>query len=197
MNTHSQLNQDNFCLEYLQNKKNGYFVDIGAFDGIDLSNTYKLEKEYGWKGICVEPIKERYYQLIENRKNSICVNTCIYNKIGEIEFNECIGENEMNSGIVEEYKRNEKIQNIIKMDCITFTKLLDDANAPNVIDFLSLDTEGSELEILKSLDHNKYKFKYITIEHNYTKMREGIKKYLLSLGYKYLKKNKWDDIYIL
>ena len=75
--------------------------------------------------------------------------------------------------------------------------MLEDNNAPEVIDFLSIDTEGSELKILKSLNHNKFKFKYLTCEHNYQeKMRKEIKDYLQSVGYQFHQENGWDDIYI-
>lgn len=66
--SYSQLNQDINVLKFYKNAKNKYFVDIGASDGIELSNTYLLEKEYNWKGICVEPIPYRFNDLCNNRK---------------------------------------------------------------------------------------------------------------------------------
>lgn len=190
----SQLNQDQKCLSYLNHKKNGYFVDIGAHDGIDLSNTYRLEKDYQWKGICVEPLTTPFEKCEKNRPNSICVNKCIYNKNGSVAFEEkpvTDGSGDMISGICEE---NDKTCN---KECITFTKLLEDNNAPSRMDFLSIDTEGSELEILKSLDHNKFKFDYITCEHNYKPLRQDIKIYLENNGYSFYEENNWDDVFIL
>ena len=163
-NRPSQLGQDDKCLEFLKGKREGYFVDIGAFDGLDLSNTKKLEYEYGWKGICVEPINEMYEICKDNRPNSICINKCIYDENTSVNFN---------------------------------TKLLDEADAPKIMDFLSLDTEGSELKILQSLDHSKYKFRFITVEHNYnTEPRKCIYDELLNNGYKFYGVNQWDDMYI-
>ena len=52
----SQIGQDKRVLDFYQNKKNGYFVEVGANDGKRLSNTYLLEKDYNWKGICIEPV---------------------------------------------------------------------------------------------------------------------------------------------
>ena len=49
--SYGQLKQDLLCLEYFDKKRDGYFVDIGAGNGRDLSNTYLLEKEYAWKGM--------------------------------------------------------------------------------------------------------------------------------------------------
>ena len=64
MNSYSQLNQDINVLKFYNNKTDGYFVEIGASDGIKISNTYLLEKEYNWKGICIEPIQEEYEKLV-------------------------------------------------------------------------------------------------------------------------------------
>ena len=190
----SQLGQDDKCLSYFNHKKNGFFVDIGAHDGIDLSNTYKLEKDYEWTGICVEPLTRPFNECKMNRPNSICINKCIFNKNGFVPFEEKPekdGSWDMISGICDENNKT------CDKECITFTKLLEDNNAPSIIDFLSIDTEGSELEILKSLDHNKFKFQYITCEHNYKPLRKDIKDYLENNGYLFHEENNWDDIYIL
>ena len=74
METFGQLKQDFLALQYLKFKKNGYFVDIGANDGKTLSNTYMLERDYNWTGICVEPLTIEYNKCKDIRK-CICVNT--------------------------------------------------------------------------------------------------------------------------
>ena len=69
MTYYSQHNQDQFLNEHIfNNKKEGVFLDIGAYDGIEGSNSYFFEKELGWKGICFEPIPKLYQRLKENRK---------------------------------------------------------------------------------------------------------------------------------
>ncbi len=190
----SQLNQDVKCIEYHKYKKNGYFVDIGAYDGIDLSNTFTLETAYDWTGICVEPVLNNFKQCEINRPNSICVNKCIYDSNGKVPFDEVKNNGDgkdMLSGICDEDTKT------CSKECITFTKLLDDNNAPNIIDFLSLDTEGSELKILQSLDHDKYTIKYLTVEHNcHVDYQKQIQDFLKSKGYEYLETNHWDDIFI-
>jgi FkbM family methyltransferase len=198
--SYSQLNQDLKCIEFFNNKKDGFFVDVGAHNGVTFSNTYLLEKEYNWTGICVEPIKDVFDKLIKNR-NCICKNTGIYDKTGEVTFSIIEGSNEMLSGITEDINHHkaivEKEGKSITIPTITFTELLDEAQAPLLIDFLSLDTEGSELKILQSLNHKKYKFLYITVEHNYTPLREEIRKFLVSKDYEYINENAHDDIYKL
>lgn len=54
MNSKSQEGQDINVLKFYKNKQNGFFVEIGALDGIEFSNTFLLEADYGWKGICVD-----------------------------------------------------------------------------------------------------------------------------------------------
>lgn len=202
--SYSQLNQDVNALEFFNYKKDGFFVEIGANDGVTLSNTYLLEKEFGWKGICVEAIPELYNKLVINRPNSTCISRAVYKTSDEeIEFD--IANENLLSGISELISQNSVHYNnvknnrkIIKVKTITFTDLLDQNNAPKIIDYLSLDTEGSEYDILLSLDFNKYKFKLIDVEHNYLEpARSNIKKLLLDNGYEYVGENKWDDNYKL
>ena len=90
MRSFSQLQQDIEVLKYYDYKHNGYFVEIGASDGIELSNTYLLETEYNWKGICVEPIPERYDLLLHRPKRKIRqtfykkIKNCSVNLFGDI-----------------------------------------------------------------------------------------------------------------
>ena len=195
---YSQLGQDKHVLEYYSQKKDGYFVEIGAYDGVAFSNTYALEL-LGWKGICVEPLPSRYESLVKNR-------TCkTYNlavdKVGGQSLEFVVAD--MLSGdltridkarVEREYGLSCRIQ----VPTMNFTDLLDNAGAPNHIEFLSLDTEGSEYDILLGLDFKKYSFGYITVEHNFQEpARSNIKSLLLHTGYTYKQANKWDDDYIL
>ena len=86
--TYSQFKQDLDVIEYLKHKKNGYFIDIGATNGIDISNTYLLEKKYNWNGICIEPQDSYYNKLIKNRKCHTD-NSLVFSKTGkELNFSE-------------------------------------------------------------------------------------------------------------
>jgi FkbM family methyltransferase len=198
---YSQLNQDLNVLKFYNNKKDGYFIEIGASDGMELSNTYLLEKEYNWKGICVEPIPSRYEKLCINRSNSNCCNRAVYHTSDmEVTF-DIANEYDLLSGISEKIEDcNEKAKankTSITVKTITFNDLLAHYNAPNHIDYLSLDTEGSELDILQSVDFNRYTFGLIDVEHNYTEPRRTkMRELLTSNGYKYVKENKWDDCYV-
>lgn len=78
----SQLGQDIEVIKFYNNKENGYFIEIGASDGIFLSNTYLLERQYKWTGICCEPIPSRFEKLVINRPNSICYSDAVYSNTG-------------------------------------------------------------------------------------------------------------------
>jgi FkbM family methyltransferase len=196
----SQLGQDTKVLSFYNNKRNGYFIEIGASDGINLSNTYLLETQFNWKGICVEPIPIIYKQLVINRPNSLCYDNAIYNSSNMIvEFDIAIND-ELISGIsanLDLYKKTvDKNKCTINVKTLSLNDLLDKSNAPRFIEYLSLDTEGSEYEILKTFNFNKYTFGLIDVEHNYVEPRRtNIRKLLLNNGYIYIGENKWDDMY--
>jgi FkbM family methyltransferase len=196
----SQLEQDLRVLKFYKNKREGFFVEIGASDGINLSNTYLLEKSYNWKGICVEPIPRDFLQLKMNRPNSMCCDNAVYNISGLVlEFDISI-EHNLLSGISTHIDRHKQVvdknKTTINVNTVSLVDLLDKYNAPKFIEYLSLDTEGSEYEILRSLDFNKYTFGLIDVEHNYIEPRRSqIKKLLTENGYVYLGENKWDDAY--
>ena len=169
----SQIGQDKWVLERTNFRRGGYFIDIGAADGLYLSNTYALEKMYGWKGICVEPANK----IRDLRKNRRCIieNSCIYSKSGE--FVDFQIDDEI-SGIKKYFDGAHKRKgNIMKIKTITLKDLLKKYNSPKVIDYLSIDTEGSEYEILKNFPFKDYEVKLVTIEHNaHSGKKEDLKK---------------------
>ena len=198
--SNSQLGQDLEVLKHYNNKNNGFFVEIGASDGINLSNTFLLETKYNWKGICVEPLPEQYNKLYKNRPNSYCCNLAVYNQSNLTVLFDIANNFDMFSGISKDidcHKESvDKNKTQINIETISLNDLLDKYNAPAFIDYLSLDTEGSEFEILKSLDFNKYKFGLIDVEHNYVEPRRTyIRKLLLANDYEYIRENKFDDCY--
>lgn len=200
MKSYSQIGQDLEVLKRYNNKTDGFFVEIGASDGIELSNTYLLETNFNWKGICVEPIPNRYKLLCKNRPNSICFDNAVYSVSNTPVIFDIANNCDLLSGISQNidchtYEVNANKSQII-VTTISLNDLLEKSNAPSFIDYLSLDTEGSELEILKTLDFQKYAFGLIDVEHNYVEPRRSqIRQLLTSNGYDFLKQNKLDDCY--
>ena len=187
----SQYRQDLFALKVLKTKKNGFFVEFGATDGVSGSNTFLLEKEFGYKGILAEPNPKQRKNIKKNR-NAIIVEECVWAKSGE---NLKLTNNGDLSTI--DLIKNNKFSFTVKT--ISLTDMLEKHNAPSLIDYLSIDTEGSEYDILSSHDFSKYNFSVITVEHNYTEQREKIYNLLSKNGYlrKYEKLSMQDDWYIL
>lgn len=190
----SQFGQDKWIAEtLLPGKQQGIFVDIGANDGISISNTCYLEKQLGWNGLAVEPIPEINQKLRTNRK-CIIVEGCVGPKNGKITFQRISGYPEMLSGIKDEYHalHNARINAELKeyggaieeidVDCYRFNDLMNHYNIKS-IDYLNIDTEGAELTILESIDFEKINIKVIGVENNYCDYR--IPKLLVKHGYQF------------
>ena len=197
----SQLRQDLFVLCELEFKENGFFVDFGATNGFDISNSYLLETKFNWKGILAEPAKKWHSELIKNRKVNID-KSCVWSVTGEeLPFNEV---NDAKLSTVDQFSSADQHKELRKsgsqyiVNTISLNDLLIKYNAPKLIDYLSIDTEGSEFEILKNFDFNNYKFKVITCEHNFNKNRDKIYNLLTKNGYKrkFTKISKFEDWYV-
>ena len=158
---------------FFPNKTNGYFIDIGAHNGIDINNTYYFENE-GWDGICFEPLPEIFEQLKQNRKCKV-VQKAISDVIGSSQFFTIKGYSNMLSGLADKYPQdhiariNQEIEqydqnyDYIDVMCSTFDKEVKQTN----IDLLSIDTEGAELDILKTINFNHYNINIMIITLNY------------------------------
>ena len=174
--SYSQFDQDDFVLDFFNNKKEGYFIDVGA--NVDGDDT-KLLEELGWNGICIEPHSGCYSKLIECRK-CICENVCVgHTEKDEIEFSENEGYTEALSGVLDYYCEEHKqrisneifqmggAQNVIKKRMVELTSLLEKHNSPKKIDYLKVDVEGGEYNVFLGLDFSKYSFNLIQVEANY------------------------------
>lgn len=204
MEYYSQYGQDKFLNEKIfKNKKNGVFIDIGAHDGITINNTYFFEKYLNWAGICIEPLPERFLELDKNR-NCIKENCCISKKEEIVKFMRVEGYSEMLSGITENYdpKHLDRLKNElnnhggrsyeIEVQSKQLNKILDEHKI-NKIDFCSIDTEGSELSILESIDFINFDCYMIDVENNYND--KSIRKKLEKEDYKLIHEMKCDQFY--
>lgn len=177
------LKLDNFFEE----KTNGFYIELGANNGLLQSNTAFFEKNRGWKGILIEPCEQNYNLCKINRPNSICYNcACVSSEYKEdsisgdfIRDTDDIQDSLMFSINSNRRKKN----NNSNVKALTLEKILDDENINCEIDLLSLDVEGFELEVLKGINFDKYKPKVLLIEIYNFNYNEIIK-YLLDYGYK-------------
>jgi FkbM family methyltransferase len=198
-NSQSQLGQDFFALTVNGMKKNGYFVEFGAADGIHHSNTFLLEKNYLWTGILAEPSKSFISSLRRNRKCKV-VDKCVWSKSGEeLLFTEAGELSTLESFKNLDFHAKSRSGGVeYEVTTVSLLDLLDSNDAPQIIDFLSIDTEGSEYEILNNFDFSKYTFNAICVEHNFTEERNKIFNLLIGKGYKkvFEEHSRWDDWYV-
>jgi FkbM family methyltransferase len=200
---HSQHKQDQFIYtHFFQDQPSGVFIDIGAHDGVTINNTLFFE-EKGWKGICIEPMPAVFQQLQKNRK-AICVHGCITAEPGVAEFTQVTGYAEMLSGLTSKYdlahqkridqeiKQYGGEKKILQIACFNLNDLLAQHGFIH-IDYLSIDTEGGELEIVKSIDFEKYDIEAMSIENNYND--PAFNSFLSSKGYRLITKRGCDEIY--
>jgi FkbM family methyltransferase len=196
---YSQAGQDEAVCKFFHNLTNGYFVEVGAYDGKTHSNTYYLETQLNWKGICIEPNVEQFRKLTKLRKKSICTNCAVFSKDGlKLKFTSA-GRKSGLRGYLDRHKnlvlRNQK--NTVLVSTLTLTTILQRARAPRYIHYLSIDTEGSELEVLKGIDFSTYSFGFITLEHNHIEPRRTqMKTFLQAKGYTWFGEHRVDDYYI-
>lgn len=198
----SQLGQDIFALHASSFKQSGTFLEIGAADGVVLSNTYLLEKYFNWSGVLCEPAKG-WQELLKVNRTAHLVFDAIWSESDEyLDFRE-VSQMEFSgfTHLVNDDMHGEirSIGNDYKVKTLSLTDLLQNCNIPNDLDYFSIDTEGSEFQILKNVDFGVFRPKVITIEHNFTENRVKIYDFLLSFGYKrcHEELSKWDDWYTL
>jgi len=198
----SQLRQDLFVIFELKGKKKGFFVEFGATNGIELSNTYLLETEFSWTGILAEPAMVWERQLKVNRPNASITTLCVWKDSNlSLTFNQT---NTPEFSTIDSFSEKDGHSNTrlggrkYTVQTISLNDLLQKHRAPKRIDYLSIDTEGSEYEILKAFDFNEYDIRIITVEHNYTPHRQLIYDLLTSYGFKrkYEKISAWEDWYV-
>jgi len=199
----AQLLQDLYVTYKLAGKRGGVFVEFGATDGISLSNTYYLEKSLGWDGILAEPLPKWRAPLRSNRSAKIDYR-CVWRETGEkLEF--LVAKRYPDLSTLKTFSANDFNSSarlidseIIVVETISLNDLLLEHDAPVMIDYLSIDTEGSEFDILSSFDFDRFKIRVITVEHNYrSDFRESIRRLLEANGFvrEFEIFSKWDDWY--
>lgn len=193
--SYSQNNEQEIILKYFGDYK-GQFLDIGANDGVTLSNTRALAKK-GWKGVLLEPSKSAYGKLnalYENNTNILVLEAAIGNFIGESEFFESgphLGENDI--ALLSTLKPDElnRWQNQTqfrktRVNVWTFNvlqKFVSSLGRLPHYQFINIDAEGCDLEILKQIDLNAVVCSCVCVEHNSNKEVENeIRRYCASFG---------------
>jgi FkbM family methyltransferase len=195
----SQLGQDIWVLEKTNYKRGGFFVEFGATNGVLLSNTLLLENEFEWQGICAEPNPKFFAELQKNRRCRISdqyigrisgeqvefILADVYG--GSAEFANCDNHKAKRDAYV-------AAGHVTTFNSISLNDFLEQHQAPRNIDYISIDTEGSEYDLLSTFPFDKWNIQLITVEHNFTEQRKMIRQLLESNGYR-CTEQQWDDWY--
>jgi hypothetical protein len=186
----SQARQDEVVLSLLRNKTNGYFVDLASNDATILSNSYALEKHYGWKGLCIEPNPAYWYNLTHARENCELVGAVVgRNRMDQVDFKFNGLEH---GGIVGDgFDNGPHLKHSSSKEyTVTLSEIFRKFQVPRVIDYLSLDVEGAEEFIMTEFPLTDYRIRIMTIE----RPKERLRTYLESQGYvQSLRLSRWGE----
>jgi len=189
----SQLYQDIFAVLMVGNNYDKTFLEFGATDGLELSNTYLLENNCGWTGVLCEPSPQWHDILKKNRPNTKIVTECIWNKSNQ-KLRFFVSDVGVLSTL-EEFKESDKLSipgntklriekgNLVTVNTISLNELIEKEFNGKSPSYISIDTEGSEYEILKAFDFKKYDPVCFTIEHNFTNLQKDIDEIMKNHNY--------------
>jgi len=165
----AQFRQDLWVLHETSRKTHGFFVEFGAADGIEMSNTYLLEKDFAWRGLLVEPNPVWHAGLTRNRTAALDFR-CVFRTTGaQIDF---AATKHAALGTIADFiaadghAQSRRDHRVIQVETVTLGDLLESHGAPRRIDYVSIDTEGSELEILQAFDLTTWDVRLLSVEHN-------------------------------
>lgn len=189
----AQLFQDLFVFWILDGKEEGKFLEFGATDGLSLSNSHTLEHEFKWTGVLAEPSPQWHDKLKANRPNTTLLFDCIWTETGQ-ELDFFVSDHGVLSTLTEfrESDRESMPGNtdarnsggsIVKVKTISLDDVFVEYFDSSPIDYMSVDTEGSEFEILNNFNFEKYGPTVLTVEHNHTALEGKIDDLLFSKGY--------------
>ena len=192
---YSQRGEDYLLWKFFGEKTAGFYVDIGSFDGIHLSNSYTFER-MGWKGICVEPNPEIFFYCKQNRPGALCLNQACVASPGQAAVKFYVEKLGLLSSTI---RSEEKLQDIKtrysqrRLDFSGLKEIRVKANTVNgilaehfpalkKIDFISIDTEGNEIDVIRGIDFNKYDTRVVLVEANSQKTQQELSQLLKEKG---------------
>ncbi|GJD54716.1 FkbM family methyltransferase [Methylobacterium dankookense] len=196
----AQILQDLWVTFETGGRRDGFFVEFGATNGRTNSNTFLLEDGYGWTGILAEPNPIWHADLARNRGCAI-EHRCIAARSGEtVEF---LATDDPELSALATCAANDHFASVrstaprIKVDTLSLNDLLAEHGAPRRIDYMSVDTEGSELEIMRAFDFDRYDVRLLSIEHNNTSNEAGLDALMQARGYvrRFPEYSQWDAWY--
>lgn len=202
----SQLGQDLLVDRHLLARlEHGTFVDVGAHDGVTLSNSWFFQREREWSGVCIEPNPNVFPQLCANRAPATCVQTAIGIGTGTVPFRVITGYAEMLSGVDHAYhpRHRARIEReverhggsvaVIDVPIRSLDAVLEEAGLQSV-DLLSIDVEGAEPMVLDTIDLRRFGVRVVVVENNYRSWE--IARRFHAQGYQLMCRLAWDEVWV-
>ena len=200
------LNSIDIEIEQFLNYDNGYFIEIGANNGVNQSNTLYFEKFRGWRGLLIEPHPKLFSQLQKNRShNSTCINAActsfsfkndsirmMYSNLmtTSLEDSNILPNSTEHALLGAKYLVGQPSEFTAKST--TMQQILEGLNAPNRIDLFSLDVEGFEFEVLSGINHEIFRFNLICVE---TSDIPRMKSFMAKINYELVKQVTHHDLF--
>lgn len=197
-NSYSQNSEDVLIDRLLGNKKTGFYVDVGAYDPSRLSNTKRFYKN-GWTGINIEPDPRKIEKFYKLRARDLNLNVGVANKNGRLDYFEFEPDtlSTFSKQAGESYKRQGfKLTGISKIPVLKLSGIFEKYSKGKHVDFMSVDVEGYDLEVLKSNNWKKFKPKLLCVEAD-EKAEKNIDKFLAKIGYEKICRNHNNLIFLL
>ena len=203
---YSQFGQDEWVAKLFRGKRNGYFIEMGAADGVFLSNTLFLEKKFGWTGLLVEPTRN-FQRLVKNRPGCVSDNSCVASERKIVNLFEAYlltdsSEDTIMSIVrddldIKDYKTINDGHDLVcerayQVNAVPLEEILLKHSVPKVVDYFSLDVEGQEYEVLKNFPFQEYTFMCLGVECPTVELHELLEK----KGYIYILRKGCDDMYV-
>lgn len=197
--SHSQVFQDLWVLYELGRPESGYFIEFGVANGTTMSNSFMMERRLGWTGIVSEP-NPTFHKRIGEARTCHFTAKAVYAETG-LTLSFACAERPMFSrleapGAAEAHEI--EVAESFDVETISLNDLISEFEAPEVIDYISIDTEGTELDILKAFDFSQRRVRAVTVEHNYTEMREELYALMTAQGFvrRFPELSRFDDWYL-
>lgn len=196
MKFYGQHGLDRAIWEFFDGKRNGFFIDVGAHDGISLSNSYVFEREANWNGMCFEPHPNHYKALYKNRDCACFEMACVHDdSINRISFYADMRGKGYLSGVnpdpgyvnklLARVRRGFKSFKKITVDATTVERVMGLFSFDQQIDFMSVDVEGTEIDVLYGTNLNKNRPRLLVVEANSKEQKEELDTFLETKGYLY------------
>ena len=186
---------------FRERRKGGFFIEAGAYDGESESTTLHYELEHGWTGLLVEPLPTNFHRLLKKNRKVWAAQTCLSTQQSPetVDFSLSASSKQTMSGISGAEQASNQTDTV-KMQCLPLFSLLQALGNPTV-DFLSLDIEGAEYQVLKNIPWDLVDIRTIAVETQFAGevmegTRQDIVDLLLSVGYTHLDTIARDDIFV-